>query len=849
MITRIQWQSPGAYWAVATGMVIAVAAIVWLYHPQVRGFASRWSWILLTLRSVSLCVLSLVLLKPAILTPIRGQDRPVLAVLVDQSASMSVVDSGRTTTDLVRLAAALGELPPGVRPAKLADLRQSVEAMWRQVEQTARARLESEYARLSGRGIEAADEHMRRMQALLASSVKTTAADAGPPLDQEISHITGDSSAEQIGQIIDHIDQLQAAADEELHGSNEQVRAVCNELSTQPRIELVRRALQGDTGLLNAIGADRQVRVFGFTDSLHQMELPAEELEARGARTDLAGALRELRQQLAPQQIGAVVVFSDGRQVGGDRDQPPPSYDVSMTAVSVGWPVTHDVAIRHVSLPESAFVGETITVRVGVEAPGFSGSTVQVELDVAGQRQIRPVTIAGGAGRAEMSLRLDRPGPAEIAISAQPLEGEVSLANNRVERVVKVTSEMTRVVLLGGVATRDFQLLRNALRRSPGVALVEQLVDATHPAAFRAEQIDGQDVLILSDVPLAALSGLQWDAVGRLVNQRGGSVLIVASEPSIAAAYASNPLAASLMPWRGELQPAWRVWPGEDPVFRIIPASADVLDALRLSSDADVSRLRWNQLPPVFRFVAIPQLKPAARALLIERDSGLPVLTEMRSGAGRVLFLGLNEMWRWRAALGERDGDRVWLQLIRHAAPEPYAAGDGEVSLDVDRLRVEPGGDIHVRARFRSDPQQGMLNPMLRLDGQDANVRTQQLAPAAGTVHGYEATLTDLPEGEHVLWLIAGGHQLSIPIRVAPSDEDEMRDVSGDDSALRRLVGPRGLVLPLFDMPLVLNRLAQLSEVEPQLGEMRLWDSPYFFLFVLGCLGLEWAVRKRVGLV
>ena len=56
--------------------------------------------------------------------------------------------------------------------------------------------------------------------------------------------------------------------------------------------------------------------------------------------------------------------------------------------------------------------------------------------------------------------------------------------------------------------------------------------------------------------------------------------------------------------------------------------------------------------------------KPAIRPLLVERDLGLPVLSESRIGAGRAFFFGANETWRWRQNVGERDQDRFWSQLI-----------------------------------------------------------------------------------------------------------------------------------------------------------------------------------------
>jgi hypothetical protein len=254
--------------------------------------------------------------------------------------------------------------------------------------------------------------------------------------------------------------------------------------------------------------------------------------------------------------------------------------------------------------------------------------------------------------------------------------------------------------------------------------------------------------------------------------------------------------------------------------------------------------------------MVLPALKPGTRALLVERNSNLPVLTESRLGAGRAMLLGLNEAWRWRPALAaqgyaqQRAHDRFWLSLVRYAAGEPYAASDEVLALDVDRLRVEPAQPVRVRARIKDrrameDESPGQV-PGIQLMRHDTLMQGQSLGYAGRA----EMLLQDLEIGQYTVRLSVGQRSLSLPLQVATSDEAEMKDVSADVAELRRIVGPRGEVIEFADLPTLPQRLARLiDETEPSAVELRLWDSPYLFLFVLGCLGVEWALRKRVGLV
>src|SRR5207302_6793003 len=69
-----------------------------------------------------------------------------------------------------------------------------------------------------------------------------------------------------------------------------------------------------------------------------------------------------------------------------------------------------------------------------------------------------------------------------------------------------------------------------SLRRTPWVNLTDGLLIGTTRLPLTPAQILDQDVLILSDVSATALDWNQWDAVHRLINERGGSLILIAGE-------------------------------------------------------------------------------------------------------------------------------------------------------------------------------------------------------------------------------------------------------------------------------------------------------------------------------
>ena len=326
-------------------------------------------------------------------------------------------------------------------------------------------------------------------------------------------------------------------------------------------------------------------------------------------------------------------------------------------------------------------------------------------------------------------------------------------------------------------------------------------------------------------------------------------MILVAGDAHLPEEYSSDVLLAALLPWRGDGEPTWRQWPGEIPGFRPIPvATAATGDLLRLDDDADIAAA-WNALPPIFRILAIPELKPNARPLLSERDSSLPLLTEARLGAGRVYFAAFNESWRWRYKTGDARHSRFWRQLVRHAAESPYAVTNDRYAFDIASLSIEPDQPLRVRAK-RLDDSRMALRVRVAREGQI--IEERRLDDLADDPRRAEAVFAPPPPGDYQVHLLAGDDQpqLTLPMSVRTTLEPELLDLSPDPALLRRLAeSSGGMMLSLDSMDQIAPYLRQLTEKRPSAVRQPLWDSPYLFGFVLGCLSLEWAMRKRLGLV
>ena len=196
---------------------------------------------------------------------------------------------------------------------------------------------------------------------------------------------------------------------------------------------------------------------------------------------------------VAGRAVRAVVLFSDGRQVGGDATivsgltpDGVPVFTVSAAAAEA----PQDLSFVSVSAPSSVFVGQTITVKAEVRHDGFDGVTIEMHCQIGAEKeQIKKLTLHDRKNAdVEFSARLSKPGVQRVRIWFPMVKGEASGDNNQALRWVKVAPERMKVLLVAGSPTWDFQYLRDALARLPEVQLRDVVVDPANPHVYLPSQ-------------------------------------------------------------------------------------------------------------------------------------------------------------------------------------------------------------------------------------------------------------------------------------------------------------------------------------------------------------------------
>lgn len=702
----------------------------------------------------------------------------------------------------------------------------------------------------------------------------------------------------------------------------------------------LRRALEGSASTWSALAKDRVVSWVGFDAQARELKaaapgspLPVQLGEPLGRRTALGAALEQSLRRAAARPVSGVVLLTDGRSV----DEPSKAVlkrleaeRIPVFAVALGSaePVA-DISVRRADGPRHAFVNDFVPVEVELEQlgeapPGGSPPKVQLVDSTTGtvldEREAvfedvpAPEGAPEGTARvrtARVTLTTQAATAGVQAWKARVVPGGADLVpeNNEAEVGIEMLGRPLRVAYFDGYPRWEYRYIKNLLVREKSFRASSMLLSAGRRFVLEGEEIVMSiprspeewrefDVIIMGDVRPEMFTAEQLEQIKEHVALRGAGLLWIGGEGATPGAWAGTAL-ADLLPFAisegldgrsSDAGPA--VW--EDPVVVEPTALAERLGVLRLAGtaaapgtwwpselrDAKVgwSSLRWAQR------IDSASLKPTAEVLAEavgtgEQGGRSALIIGMRFGAGRTLYVGTDEIWRWRYGRGEFYPERFWLQMLRMLGRESLSRAGKAATIEVMPRRAEVDQPVRVAVT--------LLDQSL-VDASPASVRVRvirerDVMPGAPTGEpGAPIELNLLPEGSTgsaartgravsrsfaATWLPTESGRYRVEVNdpllagftadqalAAEAEvwlpEDELRHPETDHPLLERLVKVSGgkMLTPdqLADLPKLLpNRRLRLAG-EPDVET--LWDTPLALLLAMLLLTVEWVARRLIKL-
>ena len=530
-------------------------------------------------------------------------------------------------------------------------------------------------------------------------------------------------------------------------------------------------------------------------------------------------------------------------------------------------------------------------------------------------------------------------GVANWAVRILPGNGKADFVagNDQLPLTLALTDRPLRVLYIDGYPRWEYRYLKNLLARekstrftalllAPGRRYIQEGNEDLESAPTRPEDWDRYDVLIMGDVRPDVFSNDQLAAIRRRVAVGGAGLLWIGGASATPDAWRSTPL-ADLLPFTttdraaasalssSAARAGTRIW--EQDVTASPTPLATRLGVLKLADTplSTVDQARVNQLPgvdgaelPIFwppevsdpatgwsrlrwvQRIELRQLKPAAEVLALatpvsgDGAAASALVSTMRFGAGRAIYVATDEIWRYRYGRGEELPERFWLQLVRLLGRDALARSNAAAVLEVTPGRAAVATPLRISLQLLDQQLAGAApaSVPVRLVGDapglppiEVVLRRESGGDQATSVDGaasqpqvqrddaaisYSAIWVPQTPGRYTasptgpLFSALNATDANARPITAQADiflpDDELRNPETDHALLAELARiSGGKVLSMSDLPKLQEILPRREIRTTSIAEARtLWDSPAALALLILLCAAEWVGRRLIRL-
>src|SRR5205085_8145555 len=295
---------------------------------------------------------------------------------------------------------------------------------------------------------------------------------------------------------------------------------------------------------------------------------------------------------------------------------------------------------------------------------------------------------------AELQFKADEVGPVDLVVEAQKQPGETDDQDNIRTAQITVLDAKINVLYVDGYPRWEYRYIKNEMIRDKTVNISCLLTSADptfaqegdpssegFPGPIRRfpesiEELMQYDVVLFGDVDPRQFTDSQLQLIADFVSKRGGGFGMVAGPKWSPAAYRNTILEAVLPVSIARSQPDPEnevITAGFRPALTQVGAASSIF---RFSPDRVANEhFLKEELQPIFWYAKGITVKPGVGEVYAEHPAAsapdgrkAPLLVLGRFGAGRTLFSGIDDSWRWRFYTGESVFDTYWIQQLRYLA-------------------------------------------------------------------------------------------------------------------------------------------------------------------------------------
>ena len=676
--------------------------------------------------------------------------------------------------------------------------------------------------------------------------------------------------------------------------------------SDMSRMEQVNNLLFDDSSqFLENLREEYKVHLYSFDSVIREGLTGIESFKPEGTITNISSAITESIQRWRGQPNAGIILISDGgHNASGFSVEDIADLNTPIYTIGVGSPQPpKDVLIQNVDVLPVAYTGHETLIQVHVLQTGYSNESIRVSLRELETNRLVDASILqfteenvvqsvalngdriinGTQHVVELRLTPQTEGNFQYKVNLPTLDGELTDSNNEKTFTLKVVKAKLNVLYFEGRPRWEYTFLKRTLERDPDIEATFAILSKGVNSESLLKRTDGYypqdrtaqvprfpetsdelfkyDVLILGDLTAEHINLGQQQAIVDFVEHRGKAVIILPSDNALGVdGFRDTELSRILpiqIPSNGCLAQG-----GEFSVK--LTHSGMFHPILQLADSMDRNTEMWSNLPSLSQSYRRFQLRAGATTLL-SKQSGEPILIFQRVGLGKSLLFVAEGIWNWHFGVNSFKGTtyqnvypRFWAQTLRWMAQQ---SDENRIYLTTSSPTYAQGDSVTTKIRVYSPTMQPQEDADIQLSVTTPSGTTYPLkthADASGSQSGidgnYNAQLRVQEKGTYKIRAVGHSGNISLgddelDIFVHPQ-LIELESPQLNESLLMALSDKTGgTYVNIEEASKFGDNINVVQDPVFVDTERDLWAHPFILIIVVGFLGVEWFLRKRIGLI
>jgi hypothetical protein len=584
----------------------------------------------------------------------------------------------------------------------------------------------------------------------------------------------------------------------------------------------------------NQLGDDYEVREFNFTRDING----GLATDFTGKQTDIAAALRGLNDRFVNQNIGAVILATDGSyNQGSDPQYEARNIKSNIYTIALGDTIARrDLLIGNVNYNKTAYLGNDFEIEVLAEAYQSKGENMRLTVTQDGRQvfnQIIAVTSNDFKRVVPVKLSADKKGIRKFSMRITPVSNELSVQNNDETIYVEVLDVKQKILVLYDGP-------------HPDITVIKQAIEGNKNYEVKAGLVADLPAIKFSDYSLAILFQLTPNSYGLLKDQLKGKTpvwFMAGGQTDVGSFNIQQKLIRLNIMGRLDMQEVF----------------AQPVTDFASFTFSDSTWTKIAQFPPLM--APYGNYGVSAGNVLFKQRIGsvptsYPLLAFGNDNGKRVAVLTGEGLWRWNLAEFKTYGNHHALEELFSQSVQYLTA-----NANSQRFRVYPaknifdeGESVLLNAELYNDALEPVNTPDVRINLKNtAGKNYSYLFSKNGS--SYQLDAGALPVGEYTYAantklgdrLFNASGQLTVkPLNL------ELRQSAANHQLLRSIAKQSGgKMLYATQIDQLADLIRKNENIKTLVYENKhfsdIIDVKWLFFFILLLLSGEWFMRKREG--